>query len=198
MKQQSKKKKLTIHELKSKGLGVYNDYTTQPVSDNQKKIYNEHKQFHMEMMFSKDGIESFAVCEDGLVQIKINLLLGVEKRKDFLWKKGRLESDEEGMPFYRIKFNSEEDTWDFYESLSKFRSDGYQFPFDPTNFSLVGTFTLNGEHYIIKAPKNYNGDRYWRSYNPKGKRYCLIYLDIDQKFARRLYTDIELFTMRNK
>lgn len=48
---------LTVQELEKRGLGEYIDYTTQPISDNQKKIYNDHKQFNVEMIFSSDGLE---------------------------------------------------------------------------------------------------------------------------------------------
>jgi hypothetical protein len=67
----NEEKNLTIHELENSGLSKYINYTNQPISDNQKKIYNDHKQFNVEMIFSSDGIESYVVCEDGLVQVKI-------------------------------------------------------------------------------------------------------------------------------
>ena len=179
----NKEKNLTVKNLVNKGLGEYVDYSNQPISHNQKKIYNDHKQFNVEMMFSPDGFESYAVCEDGLVQIKNKKLLA--KTKTFFGKKGQLRTDSKGWHYYRIEFNSRLGIFNFYDRVSEFL---YGKPdwINPTDPNFARSLTLGGESYIIKSPRQDNGEKYWDNYMPYSKRFARIYWDTDHQYALEL------------
>ena len=66
----NKVKKSTIQELMNRDLGEHNGYTIHPISDNQKKAYNDLKHINIPMVFSPDGLESCVVCSDGIFKIE--------------------------------------------------------------------------------------------------------------------------------
>jgi hypothetical protein len=65
-----KQRELIKNELINRGLEQYLSYATIPLSNMQFEIFNAHKDFDAHMIFSPDGIESYAICSDGLVRIK--------------------------------------------------------------------------------------------------------------------------------
>jgi hypothetical protein len=58
--------------LIKRGLAEFIDYSYCPISESQMKIYDDHEDFDVELIFSFDGKKSYAICTDGLVQIRIN------------------------------------------------------------------------------------------------------------------------------
>ena len=69
MKLEWQKKALSI-EIVKRGLGYFLDFRKAPISKEQYELYDAHVDFDSNMIFSPDGVETYAICTDGLVQIK--------------------------------------------------------------------------------------------------------------------------------
>lgn len=66
----NKVKKSTIREIMNSTPGDFNGYSIHPISDKQKKAYNDLKHINVDMIFSPDGLETCVVCSDGIFRIE--------------------------------------------------------------------------------------------------------------------------------
>lgn len=59
-----------IIELENRDLGEFINYKKYPISEKQTEIHNSIKEFEINIIFSPDGNETYAVGTDGLVLIE--------------------------------------------------------------------------------------------------------------------------------
>lgn len=59
-----------IIELENRDLGEFINYKKYPISEKQMEIHNSIKEFEINIIFSPDGNETYAVGTDGLVLIE--------------------------------------------------------------------------------------------------------------------------------